>query len=966
MRFDPTHRHRRERAALVLIVLMVVALAAGWSWTERRQALGQESARLETLGAALEANLARLLNGTLAGLRAVRRETANWAPEERVAFVERRMAALRGTMSGVLVMEWRDAEGRLRGDSTPGTADEVREPGAAFEMARARPDPLRWLAAPPRAAAPGRWVLDFALPLVDAQGRFDGALLVCLDRSYFEDLLAAVLYAPDMRAAVLHGAGRVAVSVPQDPRAEGEDAARPDSPLSRHLASGRPASIQQALSAVQPVPVLVAFRTLRGEGLGMEPPLVLAVSRGVDEILAPWRLQTAWLMAALAAASAAAFLTLRGAQRRRAGEAADAERLRLALSGGDLALWDLDIVTDRSVVNERWSTMLGYQPGEITADDAGWRGLVHPDDRERVVALQEAHLAGRSEAFEATYRIRHRDGHYLWILDRGRVLARAPDGRPLRMVGTHMDVTAAVEAEAAQRAAQDELAATLAAVPDLLFDIDADGLVVGMHAPRAELLVLPPDRQVGRQVSETLPAEAAAMVMRVLHEALRNGHASGAPYALDLRAGRRWFELTASRRSVPPGEKPRCILLARDVTDRVLGEEQRATLERQVREAQRIESLGTLAGGIAHDFNNILAAILGNASLARDALPQAHPALASLDRIHKAGLRARSLVQQILTFSRRDPAALHAQPLKPVVEETVALLRATLPATVRLVVVVSESPLIVEADATQLQQVLMNLCTNAWHALPEGRGRIEIGLAEVPGDPEAAPTDLRAQRHAHLWVSDDGSGMDSAIRERLFDPFFTTKPVGQGTGLGLSVAHGIVRGHGGSISVDTAPGQGSTFHVRLPLAEAAAALQPDAGGPAAAPAPGIGRHVLVLDDDEVMALTAQALLERAGWRVTRCHAAAEALNLLGEGGPRFDVVVSDYNMPDMSGTEFAVRARQLQPGLPIVISSGFVSDELRRQAEAAGVRGLLHKEHTLERLAALADEVARGAAEGGS
>ena len=178
--------------------------------------------------------------------------------------------------------------------------------------------------------------------------------------------------------------------------------------------------------------------------------------------------------------------------------------------------------------------------------------------------------------------------------------------------------------------------------------------------------------------------------------------------------------------------------------------------------------------------------------------------------------RARDLIRQILTFSRRDPAALQVQALRPLVEETVTLLRATLPATVRLVEVLSEAPLVAEADATQLQQVLMNLCTNAWHALPEGRGRIEIGLAEAAADPEAAPGSVRARRHAHLWVNDDGSGMDEATRARVFDPFFTTKPVGKGTGLGLSISYGIVEQHQGRLSAHNRLDGGAEFTLELP------------------------------------------------------------------------------------------------------------------------------------------------------
>ena len=668
----------------------------------------------------------------------------------------------------------------------------------------------------------------------------------------------------------------------------------------------------------------------------------------------------------------------RRAEAQRAREAADAERLRLALHGADLALWDQNLRTNVGTVNERWSSMLGYQPHEIQPDDSAWRERLHPDDLERVLAAYQKHLDGHSDAFEATYRLRHRSGHWVWVLDRGRIVERDADGTPLRMVGTHLDVTERMESQEAVRAARRELAATLQAVPDLLFDIDIDGVIHSQHTPRDELLVMPAAQQIGRHVADVLPPDAAAVVMQAVLLAHQTGHASGLRYELDLpnakdRAkGRRWFEVSAAPRPVSEGQVPRCILLSRDISERVQGEVERETLERQLREAQKIESLGTLAGGIAHDFNNILAAILGNAALVRDTLTPGHAGSEPLSQLQRAALRARSLVQQILTFSRRGPQELKVQALRPVVEETLQLLDATLPAAVRLETRLADTALLAEADATQLQQVLMNLCTNAWHALVQGRGRIEVGMARL--GPDAALALGVAERPAgdcaHLWVADDGIGMDAATRERLFDPFFTTKPVGQGTGLGLSVVHGIVRGHRGQLAVHSTPGQGSTFHVLLPL------VQHD-GQPAGEVVvlevgenSGQGRHVLVVDDDEVVAITAQALLQRAGWLVTLCSAAPQALERLRQPadllGP-FDIVVSDHNMPEMSGLEFAAIVAREHPALPLVISSGYITDELRRQAGALGVRALLQKEHTLERLPALLHQVlAAGAMQGHS
>jgi CheY-like chemotaxis protein len=342
-------------------------------------------------------------------------------------------------------------------------------------------------------------------------------------------------------------------------------------------------------------------------------------------------------------------------------------------------------------------------------------------------------------------------------------------------------------------------------------------------------------------------------------------------------------------------------------------------------------------------------------ALARQDLPDGHAALASLEQIQRAGLRARTLVQQILTFSRRQPQALVAQPLQPVLHETLALLRATLPAAVRLDEAISDDATPVEVDATQLQQVLMNLCTNAWHALPQGRGCIEVGL-DIVGETEATRLGdgiSRPGRFMHLWVRDDGSGMDAATRERIFDPFFTTKPVGQGTGLGLSVVHGIVRGHRGSLGVESTPGAGSCFHVLLPLS-ASPPSQPGAlDEAAAADAAGQGEAVWYVDDDPVMSLMVQRLLQREGYAVTVCDGPRQALELAAQAAVPPALVITDYNMPELSGLDLATQLSHLWPAMPIVLTTGYLNDTLQADAARHGVRALLRKENTLEDLPAL-------------
>jgi two-component system cell cycle sensor histidine kinase/response regulator CckA len=409
--------------------------------------------------------------------------------------------------------------------------------------------------------------------------------------------------------------------------------------------------------------------------------------------------------------------------------------------------------------------------------------------------------------------------------------------------------------------------------------------------------------------------------------------------------------------------EPAVLVVVRDITQRKLAEAERASLEAQLRESQKMQAIGTLAGGIAHDFNNILAIILGNLEIVSQDLAKDAREQESLTEIRKAATRARGLVSQILSFSRREAILRKRISLEPVVREVARLLRATLPRRLALEVRVSPDVPEVLADATQMQQILLNFCTNSMQAIPAGSGKITISLDWVLVDDALSARLVGLQkfsaqaqpRMVRLAVTDDGPGMPKEIIERIFEPFFTTKPVDEGTGLGLSVVHGIVEAHEGAVTCDSELGAGTTFSVYLPQAvlkpvgdDSTKPTEPPAAGqlkPAIpnAAVPTSGLRLMYIDDDESLVSLMERLLSRRGFQVSGFTDQVAALQLLCDEPAAFDVLITDYNMPGMTGLDLARTVRTRVPDLPIAIASGFINEQLREQATAAGVSQIIFK-----------------------
>jgi PAS domain S-box-containing protein len=614
-------------------------------------------------------------------------------------------------------------------------------------------------------------------------------------------------------------------------------------------------------------------------------------------------------------------------------------------------------------VNPAFVTIFGYSADEVIGRTTEFL-YAEPEDYAAQGRLRyQVHPDSADTRTPYVLRYRRKDGNDVWTESIGRTIVDQ-DGTLLGAFGLHRDVTAQkqaridlelqrVQAEAALRNRDMRLTGLIESAMDAVISIDEQHEIVLFNAAAEKMFGHAAGAVLGKKLQILIPTRLHTSHDAHIDAFRRTGVTARRMGRLaevaGLRADGTEFPAEASISQLRLSGEVTFTVILRDVTERAQAEQARLKLEAQLLQAQKMEALGTLAGGIAHDFNNILTAISGNVELARlDAGPDS-PLQRNLEETAKATQRATALVRQILTFSRRQPLERVVVDLRELATEAVKLLRSTLPAAIELVTSLApESPKIF-ADRIQLHQVLMNLVVNAAQAIGKRPGRVDISLASATLGVDARVADLPPGRYARLSVSDDGPGMDAATLERIFDPFFTTKPVGEGTGLGLAVVDGIVKRLGGTITVYTEPGRGCAFHLYLPAADAdaVAAIEPAAVARHA----GNNERVIFLDDDDALVLIGQAMLQRLGYRVEGYTDAAQAMAAFEADPSGYDALISDFNMPGVSGLEIAAKMLLLRHDFPVALASGLVTDDLLMQANALGVREVIYKPHSLDDLA---------------
>jgi PAS domain S-box-containing protein len=613
------------------------------------------------------------------------------------------------------------------------------------------------------------------------------------------------------------------------------------------------------------------------------------------------------------------------------------ERYALVVGGAEAAIWDWHVPAQRVVFSPRWKALRGLSDAEVSDREDEWSSRIHPEDCERVMAAVRAHFEGRTPVFAEEYRVRHKDGRWIWILDRG-IARRDAAGQVIRMAGSETDITERKQAEAALRESEARFQLLANAAPVLIWVNGPDGCEF-VNRTYLEFLGVSSETDVRGY-------DWAPYVHPEDREAYVGGYlaavAARRPFAAQFRFRRadgvyRWFRSVGTPRLLPDGTFLGYVGCSFDITEM-------REAEAELLRAQKLESIGVLAGGIAHDFNNLLTGILGNISLAKLLVSTDAKVVARLTEAEKACQRATALTQQLLTFAKGGAPVRQTVSLAPLLTESITF--ALRGSNVRADFRIAADLWPVDADSGQMSQVLHNVVLNAAQAMPGG-GTVEVRADNVVLG-AGASLSLPEGRYIKIAVQDHGCGMPRDVLPKIFDPYFTTKAAG--SGLGLATVHAIVAKHDGYIRVDSQVGEGTTVVIYLPASPQT--VTPAPTGPDV-PLVGHGR-ILVMDDEAMIGDLLRASLTRLGYEV-ECvrdgRAAIVAYQRAQAAGQPFAAVILDSTIPGgMGGRHTLAHLRTLNPQVVALLSSGYTNDPMLANYTQYGFRGIIAKPYTVKEL----------------
>lgn len=480
--------------------------------------------------------------------------------------------------------------------------------------------------------------------------------------------------------------------------------------------------------------------------------------------------------------------------------------------------------------------------------------------------------------------------------------------------------------------------------------VDPDENIIFCNNSFARIMEYPQEKLIGVNLFDIFPQETQALILEETQKRKKGEKSTYKLYYYTPAGKKKYIRVNITPWFNDKNEFIGAIGAIMDTTSQVLAEENKAMIETQLRQAQKLETIGTLAGGIAHDFNNILVPIIGYTEMSLELLTDNKQVRSNLEKILKSSKRAKELIKQILTFSRQDKVGLEPVEIHSLVKEALKLIRSSFPTTIEIRQHIDENCGTILADPTQIHQVLMNLCTNAYHAMRNSGGVLDIRMGIIEADYELAEKDKYfnpGKNYIVLTIKDTGQGMDKATQERIFEPFFTTKKVGEGTGLGLSAVHGIVISHGGKINIQSQPGKGSTFTIYLPQADDKKIKVKKINDPL----PKGHEHILFVDDEKDIATLYKQILENLGYVVTAKTNSLETLEEFKKNPDIYNLVITDQTMPNLTGADLAKEILHIRPDLPIILCTGYSESITQEKALAIGIKDYILKPLTMTTIA---------------
>lgn len=602
------------------------------------------------------------------------------------------------------------------------------------------------------------------------------------------------------------------------------------------------------------------------------------------------------------------------------------QRWQFALEGAGDGVWDWNVRTNTVFFSRQWKAMLGYEEHEIKDDLSEWDKRLHPDDRNATYAAIEGYFSGKTQTYINEHRLLCKDGTYKWILDRGEIIARDEDGKPLRVIGTHTDITERKEMELAMLREKSFLEAVMDSVPGMLYVYDDQGQLVRWNRQHEVITGYSSEELSRMHLLDWYKGDepTIAYISQRVEYAMQHGFAD-AEANLQKKDGTT-IPMYFTAVPVTISGESYFIGIGIDISTRRRAEEEKEQLAAQLVQAQKMESVGRLAGGVAHDFNNMLAVIFISIELIRMQLAQADPLLEHLEQIERAATRARDVTRQLLAFSRKQIIEPKIVFLNEIIAESEKSIIRLIGEDVEVHFFPGEDLLPILIDPAQVDQVLINLALNARDAMPDG-GKLTIETAGAEFDEAYCRmhSDTKPGRYVRLSISDEGCGMDEVTLSNIFEPFFTTKEVGKGTGLGLAMVYGVMKQNDGFVNVYSETGRGTTFNLYFPCVQDSAQLAVETV--IDAPIRGAGR-VLLVEDDAMLCRATCSTLETLGYEVTALATPAEAIREIEARDCGYALLLTDVVMPGMNGKQLSEKLQVLCPDMKVLFMSGYTENTI--------------------------------------